>query len=120
MGSGVTTRIISWHPHLPDLEAFLAGLPLLDHWCAEPGRAPPPTIDEFVRQESRYKPDVNDGVRVNIAPIQAAGLLASEVLAAKDLPAAVADRASWRADERRWVREGRLPQPGWWPRGDAQ
>lgn len=118
--SSLTTRIISWHPHLPDLEAFLAGLPLLDRWCAEPGRAPPPTIDEFVRQESRYKPDVNDGVRVNIAPIQAAGLLASEVLAAKDLPAAVADRASWRADERRWVREGRLPQPGWWPRGDAQ
>jgi hypothetical protein len=20
----------------------------------------------------------------------------------------------WRADERRWCREGKLPQPGWW------
>ena len=26
-----------------------------------------------------------------------------------------ADRAIWRAEGRRWVREGKLPQPGWWP-----
>ena len=32
---------------------------------------------------------------------------------------AIADRAGWRADERRWVREGRLPRPGWWPEGAA-
>jgi hypothetical protein len=53
-------------------------------------------------------------VRVNIAPLQKAGLLAAPVLAAKELDKAIADRADWRADERRWCREGKLPQPGWW------
>jgi hypothetical protein len=79
------------------------------------GRRPPPgTIAEFIAQESLYAPDINDGVRVNIAPLQKAGILAAEVLAAKDLDKAIADRADWRSDERRWVREGKLPQPGWW------
>jgi len=59
--------------------------------------------------------DVNDGVRVNIAPLQKAGLLAADVIATKDLDKAIADRAEWRADERRWCREGKLPRPGWWP-----
>jgi hypothetical protein len=36
------------------------------------------------------------------------------VLARKDVDKAIADRAGWRADERRWVREGKLPRPGWW------
>ena len=55
-----------------------------------------------------------NAVRVNVAPLQKAGLLAADVLAKKDLDKAIADRAPWRADERRWVREGKLPQPGWW------
>jgi hypothetical protein len=42
------------------------------------------------------------------------GLLAADVLARKDVDKAIADRAGWRADERRWVREGKLPKPGWW------
>jgi hypothetical protein len=80
-------------------------------------RAPPKTIAEFIAQESLYAPDINDGVRVNIAPLQKAGVLAADVLAAKDVDKAIADRAEWRADERRWVREGKLPQPGWWKVG---
>jgi hypothetical protein len=55
------------------------------------------------------------GVRVNIAPIQLAGLLPGEVLRAADAKKAIADRARWRSDERRWVREGKLPRPGWLP-----
>lgn len=77
-------------------------------------RAPPKTIADFIAQESLYAPNINDGIRVNIAPLQKAGLLATDVLAAKDVDKAIADRAEWRADERRWVREGKLPQPGWW------
>jgi len=59
-------------------------------------------------------PDINDGVRVNIAPLQKAGLVTADVLAGKGLDKAIADRASWRDDERRWCREGKLPKPGWW------
>ncbi|MBK7201973.1 hypothetical protein [Candidatus Amarolinea dominans] len=66
------------------------------------------------RQETAYIPDLNDGVRVNIAPLQKAGLLAADVIAGKDVEKAIADRAEWRADERRWCREGKLPRPGWW------
>jgi hypothetical protein len=29
------------------------------------------------------------------------------------LPKAIAGRARWRADERRWVRAGKLPRCGW-------
>jgi hypothetical protein len=79
------------------------------------GEAPPPAdAASIVAQEARYDPDLNGGVRVNIAPLQVAGLLAADVLAARDLPRAIADRATWRADERRWCREGKLPRPGWW------
>jgi hypothetical protein len=95
---------------------WLAGQPLFDRISSLDGRrAFPTTIAEFITQESLYAPDINDGVRVNIAPLQKAGVLAADVLAAKDLDKAIADRAEWRADERRWVREGKLPQPGWWP-----
>ncbi len=38
----------------------------------------------------------------------------ANVLAKKDLDKAIADRAEWRADERRWCRERKLPRPGWW------
>lgn len=99
----------------PSLDALVAKEPL-DKWCSRDGRAPgPATRDAFLAQECRYDPDLNDGVRVNVAPLQRAGLLAIDVLAMKDLERAIVDRAKWRADERRWCRDGKLPQPGWWP-----
>lgn len=99
----------------PGLEKLLEGEPL-DRWCSPDGKRPhPTTLADLVAQESAYAPDINDGVRVNIAPLQKAGLLAADVLAKKDIDKAIADRAAWRADERRWVREQKLPQPGWWP-----
>jgi hypothetical protein len=99
----------------PGLDKVAAKEPL-DKWTSRDGRArAPDTRDAFLAQERRYDPDLNDGVRVNVAPLQRAGLLAADVLAAKDVEKAIADRAEWRADERRWCREGKLPQPGWWP-----
>ncbi len=96
-------------------EPWLAGQPLYDSISSLDGKQRPPlTVEEFVRQESIYAPDINDGVRVNIAPIQKAGLLPYEVLPAKDMDKAISDRIQWRSDERRWCREGKLPQPGWW------
>jgi hypothetical protein len=100
----------------PTLDAIAATEPL-DKWCSRDGRTrAPDTRDGFVAQERRYDPDLNDGVRVNVAPLQRARLLAADVLAPKDVEKAIADRAEWRADERRWCREGKLPQPGWWLR----
>lgn len=87
----------------------------LDIWTSRTGRTPAPgSRDAFIAQERRFDPDLNDGVRVNIAPLQRAGLLAADVLAPKDVEKAIGDRAAWRADERRWCREGKLPRPGWW------
>jgi hypothetical protein len=87
----------------------------LDKWTSREGKSPQPkTGDEFYAQEKRYDPDINDGVRVNITPLQKAGLLAADVIAKKDVEKAIADRAEWRADERRWCREGKLPKCGWW------
>lgn len=60
---------------------------------------------------------INDGVRVNVAPLQLAGVLAAGVLKEPNARKAIADRARWRADERRWVRQGVLPRCGWM--GDA-
>jgi len=92
----------------------------LDRCCSLDGkRLHPTTTADLIAQESAYVPDINDGVRVNIAPLQNAGLLAADVLAKKDVDKAIADRANWRADERRWVREGKLPQPGWWREGEG-
>lgn len=110
-------RIRGWTPATTGIPSFVAGLPLFDPVCGEPGRAAASTLEDFVLSESAYRPDVNDGVRVNIAPLQRAGVLAADVLASKDVPGAIADRAAWRADERRWVREGKLPRVGWWPKG---
>jgi len=88
----------------------------LDAWCSIDGAKPAPVdLDAFLRQERSFIPDINDGVRVNIAPLQKAGLLAGDVIAKKDLEKAISDRAEWRADERRWCREGKLPRCGWWP-----
>jgi hypothetical protein len=96
-------------------EPWLAGQEMYDQLSSLNAKRPPPrTVREFVQQESLYHPDINDGVRVNIAPLQMAGLLTADVLAGKDVEKAIADRASWRDDERRWCREGKLPKPGWW------
>jgi hypothetical protein len=96
------------------LEVIAAAEPV-DRWTSRNGRAPAPISRKaFLAHECKYDPDLNDGVRVNIAPLQRAGLLAAPVLAPKDLEKAIADRAAWRADERRWCREGKLPHPGWW------
>src|SRR5262249_52980913 len=116
----VRTRIESWRSEEPSTWGdWLAGQPLFDRISSLDGRrAAPTTTAEFIAQESLHAPDINDGVRVNIAPLQKAGVLAADVLAAKDIDKAIADRAEWRADERRWVREGKLPQPGWWPEAD--
>jgi hypothetical protein len=87
----------------------------LDKWTSRDGKMlPPKTVQEFDAQEGRYDPDINDGVRVNIAPLQKAGLFSDEVIAKKDVEKAITDRAEWRADERRWCREGKLPKCGWW------
>jgi hypothetical protein len=109
-------RISRWQPVEAGVAEFIQALPLLDRTCGQPGRPIPTTLEEFIAAEGAYRPDVNDGVRVNIAPLQRADLLGADVLVAKDILPAIADRAIWRADERRWVREGRLPQPGWWPK----
>lgn len=98
----------------PKLDEVILVEPL-DKWAKRNGVGEIPTSNKaLLDQESYYDPDLNDGVRVNIAPLQKAGLLAADVLAKKDVEKAIADRAEWRADERRWCREGKLPKPGWW------
>lgn len=86
----------------------------LDRWTHD-GFLAPISFEDFQRQEQAWRVDLNDGVRVNIAPVQMAGLLVSDVLKAADAKKAIADRARWRADERRWVRAGKLPRCGWMP-----
>jgi len=112
-------QIEQWSHHDAAMWADeLATIPMYDAISSVDGERPPPlTVQDFIRQESRYVPDINDGVRVNIAPLQKAGILAADVLAAKDVDKAIEDRADWRADERRWVREGKLRQPCWWREG---
>ena len=87
----------------------------LDKWTSETRKAPKPSrFEELILQEKMYNPDINDGVRVNIAPLQKYGLLASKVLSKKDIERAIIDRAVWRFQERNWSRNGKLPQPGYW------
>ena len=57
----------------------------------------------------RYIPDRDDGVRVNVAPLQRAGVLAAEVLAAKDVMKAIADRATWQIAAATTVAGATLP-----------
>jgi len=115
-GHAVREVIDAWScPEAHSWETWLAEQAMYDQLSALNGKRPPPqTIAEFIRQEGLYQPDINDGVRVNIVPLQKAGLLTVDVLAGKDVDKAIADRASWRDDERRWCREGKLPKPGWW------
>ena len=102
----------------PALDMITAKEPL-DKWTSRDGRVQTPqTREAFLAQERRYDPDLNDGVRLNIAPLQRASLLAADVVSAKDVEKAITDRAEWRADERRWCREEKLPQPGWWPKSE--
>ncbi len=84
----------------------------LDRWSGD-GYLGPLNKDELLRQEESWHVDINDGVRVNIAPLQLADVLASNVLKIADARKAIADRARWRSDERRWAREGKLPRCGW-------
>jgi hypothetical protein len=95
----------------PELAAICENEPL-DRWDHD-GYLSPASREDFLRQEQAWRVDLNDGVRVNIAPIQFAGLLISDVLKAADAKKAIADRARWRSDERRWVRAGKLPRCGW-------
>jgi hypothetical protein len=113
----LASDIRAWRcPEAEQWSAWLGTQPLYDKISSLDGRRmPPATVAEFVAQECQYHPDANDGVRVNIAPLQKAGVLARDVLPTKDIEKAIADRADWRADERRWVRQGILPRPGWWP-----
>jgi hypothetical protein len=86
-----------------------------DKWASPDGRRPAPqSLQEFLAQERRYDPDLNDGVRVNISPLERAGVLASDVLGAEEIEHALNDRVSWRAAERRLVRAKKLPVPAWW------
>jgi len=112
-------KIVAWQcREAAGWEPWLAAQPMYDAISSVDGRRrPPTTVPEWITQERSYVPDINDGVRVNIAPVQKAGLLAADVLATRDLDKAIADRAEWRTDERRWCREGKLPQPGWWQQG---
>ncbi|EMR73248.1 putative N6-adenine-specific DNA methylase [Thaumarchaeota archaeon SCGC AB-539-E09] len=87
----------------------------LDKWTSIDINIPPPkNLSDFLIQEKYYSPHTDNGVRVNIAPLQNANLLACDVLIKKDVDRAISDRVKWRSDERRWCREGKLPQPGWW------
>jgi hypothetical protein len=95
----------------PNLEEALSS-ELLDRWSGD-GILAPLKRDALLAQERAWAVDINDGVRVNIAPLQLAGVLASDVLKEADARKALADRARWRADERRWGREGVLPRCGW-------
>lgn len=47
-----------------------------------------------------YEPLIDDGVRVNIAPLQKVGLLKHPVLATKDVDLAISDRNRWREDDK--------------------
>ena len=115
--TGLRKTIESWTSDEPlTWEPWLTEQSLFDEVTSLDGqKSPPETITAFVSQESAYIPDINDGVRVNIAPLQKASILAADVLAKKDVDKAITDRAEWRADERRWVRQGKLPKCGWWP-----
>lgn len=100
---------------IDELESWGMNLDIYDDFCRiKPNKAKPTTFAEFIHQEMSYLPDINDGVRVNIAPLQKLGILQDIVLQPKDISKAIADRAEWRSDERRWCRDEKLPIPGWW------
>ena len=73
----------------------------------------PEDREALLCQKQGYIPDVNDGVCVNVAPLQENGLLADEVLSAKNAGMVIMDRAEWRADKRRRCWEKKFSWPGW-------
>ncbi len=90
----------------------VAATEILDHWSGN-GESHPADRAAFQRTEAAWQIDINDGVRVNIAPLQLAGVLARKVLNPKDAQKALGDRVRWRAEERRCVRAGKLPYCSW-------
>lgn len=82
-------RIAALEAQLTDVQEFDARLQRLQEgrdreariWC--PWKA-------SAEQPVGWDPDINDGVRVNIAPVQRLGLLAADVLAAKDVKSLLA------------------------------
>lgn len=103
----------------PELESVVAAEPL-DGWTARAqGLARPASRGELACWEQRYAPNQHDGIRVNAAPLERAGLLAARVLRPADAERAVADRARWRAEERRWCRDGLADAPSWWRVGST-
>jgi SAM-dependent methyltransferase len=94
----------------------ILGSERLDRWCgAGPDEPPPPDAAHFTRREGQYRPRVDDGIRVNVAPLQRALLLSREVLSRRDVDAAILDRARWRGELRRRCRAGELDRLPWWP-----
>lgn len=82
-------RVAALEAQLADVQEFDARLQRLQEgrdreariWC--PWKSP-------AEQPVGWDPDINDGVRVNIAPVQRLGLLAADVLAAKDVKSLLA------------------------------
>jgi hypothetical protein len=100
LGQEIKDAILSWQcPEVLTWGPWLADQQMYDQVSSLNEKRPPPkTVADFIQQESLYQLDINDGVRVNIAPLQKAGLLFMDVLATKDVDKAIADRADWRAD----------------------
>lgn len=97
------------------LGAELATEPL-DRWSRSTASGPVPADHGvWTATEGQYRPVADDGVRVNLAPLELAGLLARPVLREKDARAAIVDRARWRAELRQRCRSGALTAPPWWP-----
>src|SRR6266496_5690672 len=61
-----------------ELEKLMSVEPL-DRWSGD-GYLAPTSREELLRNEQAWRVDINDGVRVNIAPLQLAGVLAGDVL----------------------------------------
>lgn len=49
--------------------------------------------------QSGYDPEIDDGVRVNIAPLQLNGLLAANVLSDSDAKKAIQDLKEWKKQD---------------------
>ncbi len=77
----------------PELEKFMTVEPL-DRWSGD-GYLAPAIREELLRKEQAWRVDMNDGVRVNIAPLQLAGVLVNDVLKVADAKKVLADRARW-------------------------
>ena len=59
---------------MPELRTILAEEPF-DRWSGD-GEQAPKNLEIFYRAERAWHVDINDEVRVNIAPLQLAGVLA--------------------------------------------